>query len=141
MGEPLPLHFSSMLRTCAGERNESSLNVERSGAVEGAGSCVVYNPSRSLSVTQQRQRLPIFKVSVGRSAPAGHGRDLPCLVLAAAPQSHSVPGGATPLSGGGRGDWVWKDHADPSGVSLWPVGGVSGRVHSLYSPDLPCSIF
>ncbi len=31
-------------------------------ASEGSGSCVVYNPYVSLSIEQQRQRLPVFKV-------------------------------------------------------------------------------
>ena len=28
----------------------------------GSGSCIVYNPYVSLSIEQQRQRLPVFKV-------------------------------------------------------------------------------
>ena len=55
---------TAALYASVGEQSESTLNVERSGVVEGAGSCVVYNPTRSLSMTQQRQRLPIFKVSL-----------------------------------------------------------------------------
>ena len=55
---------TAALYACVGEQSESTLNVERSGVVEGAGSCVLYNPTRSLSMTQQRQRLPIFKVSL-----------------------------------------------------------------------------
>ena len=70
---------------CAGERSESGLNVERSGVVEGAGSCVVYNPTRSLSMTQQRQRLPIFKVSLqlcdAFSASTSQACCLPCAQL------------------------------------------------------------
>eukprot|EP00112_Aurelia_sp_Birch-Aquarium-sp1_P003315 Seg1370.10_Seg1370.9 transcript_id=Seg1370.10_Seg1370.9/GoldUCD/mRNA.D3Y31 product="putative ATP-dependent RNA helicase DHX35" protein_id=Seg1370.10_Seg1370.9/GoldUCD/D3Y31 len=39
----------------------SGVQVERSEGNEGAGSCFKYNPNISLSIQQQRQRLPVFK--------------------------------------------------------------------------------
>jgi ATP-dependent RNA helicase DDX35 len=48
-----------------GTKLESGLKLEREGddnAVEGAGSCVVYNRNRSMTIAQQRQRLPIFQL-------------------------------------------------------------------------------
>ena len=40
----------------------SRLQEERQQNIEGSsGSTVIYNPNRSLSVEQQRQRLPIFR--------------------------------------------------------------------------------
>lgn len=43
----------------------ASLDLERpthTEGSEGAGSCLAYNPHMNLTLTQQRQRLPIFKV-------------------------------------------------------------------------------
>ena len=40
----------------------SSLQVERSEGSEGAGTFFKYNPNISLSIKQQRQKLPVFKV-------------------------------------------------------------------------------
>lgn len=39
----------------------SDIKVERDNSGEGAGSCMTYNPNVSLSMQQQKQRLPVFK--------------------------------------------------------------------------------
>lgn len=44
----------------------ASLELERhthTEGGEGAGSCLTYNPHMNLTISQQRQRLPIFKVT------------------------------------------------------------------------------
>ena len=41
----------------------ASLELERGvRESEGAGACMTFNPNINLSITQQRQRLPIFQV-------------------------------------------------------------------------------
>ena len=50
-------------------RAAGSVNLERQGeGGEGAGSVLSYNPHISLTLTQQRQRLPIFKARVAPCA-------------------------------------------------------------------------
>ncbi|XP_052062494.1 probable ATP-dependent RNA helicase DHX35 isoform X1 [Mytilus californianus] len=44
------------------EAPDSALNEERKYTNEDSGATVIYNPNRSLSIEQQRQRLPVFKL-------------------------------------------------------------------------------
>ncbi|CAC5417695.1 DHX35 [Mytilus coruscus] len=44
------------------EAPDSALNEERKSTNEDSGATVIYNPNRSLSIEQQRQRLPVFKL-------------------------------------------------------------------------------
>lgn len=44
------------------EAPDASLNEERKSTNEDSGTSVIYNPNRSLSIEQQRQRLPVFKL-------------------------------------------------------------------------------
>ena len=52
-----------MLGTAAPPQQGVGLNLERmSEDSEGAGTCITYNSNLSLSISQQKQRLPIFQV-------------------------------------------------------------------------------
>ena len=76
---------------------EREANDEQGG--EGAGACVVYNPNRSLSLSQQRQRLPIFNVSKGPCSINRFHIQCDCIITCVAPQPHSVFNGAVPYTG------------------------------------------
>ena len=52
-------HVSYVLGT---EAPGQALKEEKAQRSEGGGATVVYNPHVSLSIEQQRQRLPVFKV-------------------------------------------------------------------------------
>ena len=90
----------------------ASLDLERptdTEGSEGAGSCLTYNPHMNLSLTQQRQRLPIFKV---RCAPL---LLLAAVSMATSPQLVSEP---NPVSPGEVQncchrwrDRQWEDHS------------------------------
>ena len=52
-----------LLGTSAPPQQGAGLNLERvSEDSEGAGTCITYNANLSLSISQQKQRLPIFQV-------------------------------------------------------------------------------
>ena len=54
---------SGAVRGGGRSRTAGSVNLERQvEGSEGAGSVLSYNPHINLTLTQQRQRLPIFKV-------------------------------------------------------------------------------
>lgn len=56
------IYHSSYCTIVGTEAPDASLNEERKSANEDSGTSVIYNPNRSLSIEQQRQRLPVFKV-------------------------------------------------------------------------------
>ena len=52
-----------LLGTAVPPQQGVGLNLERvSEDSEGAGTCITYNSNLSLSISQQKQRLPIFQV-------------------------------------------------------------------------------
>ena len=52
-----------IIGTAAPPQQGVGLNLERvSEDSEGAGTCITYNTNLSLSISQQKQRLPIFQV-------------------------------------------------------------------------------
>jgi hypothetical protein len=54
------IYHSSYCTIVGTEAPDASLNEERKSANEDSGTSVIYNPNRSLSIEQQRQRLPVF---------------------------------------------------------------------------------
>ena len=48
--------------TAGTDKPGAGLKEERRQVGEGSGECVVYNPNVAVSIEQQRQRLPVFKV-------------------------------------------------------------------------------
>ena len=52
-----------LIGTAAPPQQGVGLNLERASEdSEGAGTCITYNTNLSLSISQQKQRLPIFQV-------------------------------------------------------------------------------
>ena len=57
------IHFSILYSVLAGSDGpQSNVQLERVADEDVAKQSVVYNPNHALSIAQQRQRLPIFKV-------------------------------------------------------------------------------
>lgn len=57
------VHSTYIIVFCPGsEAPGSSVQIERSDGSEGAGTFFKYNPNISLSLQQQKQKLPVFKV-------------------------------------------------------------------------------